>query len=101
MASWTKIDSPGPRWCSNFTNRIAECSAIHLDIENWIDSGASTTWVDPLIATYTGASDYIDGSVPLVADMNGAKIPSATTTQRQAILDITDKLVLMQYQVDA
>lgn len=72
---------------------------VHLDVEPWIGTGTSTSWVDGLIGCYQASRRQLSGtSMTLVADVSGTKALLASDMQRQAMLDAVTRLVLMQYQ---
>lgn len=74
-------------------------SAVHLDVEPWIGTGEDYSWIDPLIDAYGEARLLVDGSsLKLVADLSGVKIRNGSISQRQEIIDVLDKVVLMQYE---
>ncbi len=73
--------------------------SVHVDIEPWIGTGTDMSWVSPLINSYKAASAALAGTgVKLSADMAGSKAANMTLSQRQAMLNAVNKLVLMQYQ---
>lgn len=80
---------------------IERFKAIHLDVEPWIGSGSSTSWLTPLINSYTLAKSHLEGKgLTLSVDFSGSKGANLSLSQRQAIANATDKIVLMLYEAN-
>jgi hypothetical protein len=76
---------------------------VHIDIEPWIGTGSSGAWIQPLIGLYRHEASRVAGAgLPLIADVNGAKMADdsiSNAQQRDDMFAAVRRLVLMQYDV--